>query len=267
MSASESSPAPTPPVALTPVPAPGRPHLAGLLAGVFLSCGLVLAAMVVTRAWVRIADAAAITVTGSARRNVSSDFVIWRASYTVSAPTLVEAQRRLRSDRDRVAAFVASAGVTNAVFAPIVITEVVGQDKQRMGQDETTVQRTVAFKLSQPVEIRSAEVDRVMQLDRDSVALLEQGVQLTPSVPEFIYTRSADAKVEMLGEATRDARARAEQISGHGGRRLGGLRSARMGVFQIAPLYSNETTWEGRNDTSSPEKTITAVVNATFQMR
>ncbi len=250
-----------------PAGASSRPHLAGMVAGLFLACGLVLAAMLVTRAWVRIADAASITVTGSARRNVVSDFIVWRATFTVTAPTLIEAQRRLREDRDRIAAFIAAAGVTNSQFAPVVITEVLGQDRQRNGQDETTSQRTIAYKLQQPVEIHSAQVDRIMQLDRDSVALLESGVQLTPAVPEFIYTRAADAKVEMLGEATQDAHSRAEQISGKGGRRLGGLRSAKMGVFQIAPIYSNETTWEGRNDTTSRDKTITAVVSATFLMR
>ena len=63
-----------------------RLHLAGMLAGLFLACGLVLAAMLVTRAWVRIADAASITVTGSAHRNVVSDFIVWRAKFTVTAP-------------------------------------------------------------------------------------------------------------------------------------------------------------------------------------
>ena len=263
---SDSTPNAPAPSVVTPRVAP-RLHLAGMLAGLFLACGLVLAAMLVTRAWVRIADAASITVTGSARRNVVSDFIVWRATFTVTAPTLIEAQRRLREDRDRISAFIIAAGVTNAQFAPVVITEVTGQDRQRNGQDETTSQRIVAYKLSQPVEIRADQVDKIMQLDRDSVALLEKGVQLTPSVPEFIYTRAADAKVEMLGEATQDARSRAEQISSKGGRRLGGLRSAKMGVFQIAPIYSNETTWEGRNDTSSRDKTITAVVSATFLMR
>ena len=196
---------------LPSTPGAGRPHLAGLLAGLFLACGLVLAAMVVTRAWVRIADSASISVTGAARRNVTSDLIIWRASFLVSAPTLLESQRLLRADRDKVAAFIAAAGVTNAAFAPIIITEVLGQDKQRTGQDETTVQRIAGFKLSQTVEIRSSQIEGIMQLDRDSAALVEQGVQLMPAVPEFVYTRAADAKVEMLGEATSDARARAEQ--------------------------------------------------------
>ena len=71
----------------------------------------------------------------------------------------------------------------------------------------------------------------------------------------------------MLAEATKDARRRAEQIAGQGGRRVDHLRSARMGVFKITPLHSLQTSWEGLNDTSSLEKTVSAVVTATFAMK
>jgi hypothetical protein len=40
-----------------------------------------------------------------------------------------------------------------------------------------------------------------------------------------------------------------------------------MGVFQITPRHEVKTSWEGMNDTSSREKTITAVVTATFALK
>jgi len=63
-----------------------------------------------------------------------------------------------------------------------------------------------------------------------------------------------------------NARARAEQIARQGGRRLKELRTARMGVVQINPLYSSATSWEGNNDNSSFEKTIMTTVSATFSL-
>ena len=39
-----------------------------------------------------------------------------------------------------------------------------------------------------------------------------------------------------------------------------------MGVMQINAIHSNETSGEGRNDTSSLEKEITAVVSARFSL-
>jgi hypothetical protein len=97
--------------------------------------------------------------------------------------------------------------------------------------------------------------------------LLEQGVAFMSESMEFIYTRANEAKVEMMAEATKDARARAEQIATQGGRKIKELRNARMGVVQINPLYGTETSWEGNNDTTSLEKTITSTVSATFSLR
>jgi hypothetical protein len=63
------------------------------------------------------------------------------------------------------------------------------------------------------------------------------------------------------------ALARAEQIAGQGGRRIKELRQARMGVVQINPIFGTATSWEGNNDTTSLEKTITSTVSATFSLK
>jgi hypothetical protein len=104
-------------------------------------------------------------------------------------------------------------------------------------------------------------------LDRESTGLVEAGVLFTAQPPEFIYTKAGEAKVEMLAEATKDARVRAEQIAVQGGRGIARLHTADMGVIQIAPIYSGQTSWEGMNDISSLDKTITAVVTATFALK
>ena len=75
----DSTPNAPAPCVVTP-----RLHLAGMLAGLFLACGLVLAAMLVTRAWVRIADAASIPVTGPATRNVGFHLLVCRGKFTVT---------------------------------------------------------------------------------------------------------------------------------------------------------------------------------------
>jgi hypothetical protein len=121
--------------------------------------------------------------------------------------------------------------------------------------------------LTQVLRVESSEVDLMAQLDRESVALVEQGVLFAAQTPEFLYTKAGEAKVEMLAEATRDARTRAEQIAVQGGRGIAQLHDADMGIIQIAPIYSGQTSWEGMNDTSSLDKTITAVVTATFALK
>ena len=71
----------------------------------------------------------------------------------------------------------------------------------------------------------------------------------------------------MIELATQDARARAEAMLKSSGKAPGDLVSASVGVFQITPLYSNEISDYGINDTSSIDKEITAVVNCSFEVK
>ncbi|MBM3875902.1 MAG: SIMPL domain-containing protein [Verrucomicrobia bacterium] len=242
-----------------------RSHLFGVVAGLALAAGLVLSAMIATRAWIKIHETHSIAVTGSARKNIRADLIVWKASFLSEAKSLIEAQTALKADSAKVLAFLQSRGVTDAVFQPIKIEEVRGREfRDTKGNFD---ERTFSYRLTQPVEIRSTDLDRVMQMDRESASLVGQGVLFTAATPQFIYTKAGETKIEMLGEATKDARARAALIAQQGGSRIGGLQSARMGVFQITPLHSSQTSWEGMNDTTSLEKTVTAVVTATFSLK
>lgn len=242
-----------------------RPHLFGVLAGLALSAGLVFAALVFANAWTRIAESQVINVTGSARKNVRSDLVVWRANFSAEAPTLLEAQQKLREDHARVAAFFSTRGIEGFAASPVQIREITA--KQRNDEDDTVTSVRVGYRLSQSVEVRSSDVEGVPRLAGDSSELLQQGVAFVSEGFEFIYTKAGDAKVEMMAEATKDARARAEQIAVQGGRTIKELRNAKMGVVQINPLYSSTTSWEGNNDTSALDKTIIATVTTTFAMR
>lgn len=239
-----------------------RPQLFGMLAGLFLAAGLVFAAMLGTSAWVKIKNSQFITVKGSVQKHIESDLAIWSGSFQAEAETLLEAQRGIQTNRALVAKFLDAAGVKKFTFTPIAIEELKATQKSA---DGFVSLRTTGFRLSQSVSVESTDVDRLDKLD--TTALLEQGMIFTVGAPQFIYTKAGETKVEMLAEATKDARARADQISGQGGRRIRGLRSARMGVFQITPLYSTDSSWDGHNDITSREKTVTAVVNASFTMR
>jgi hypothetical protein len=241
-----------------------KPHLLGLLAGLFLAAGLVLSAMVVTRAWLKITQSQTIAVTGSAKRAVVSDLIVWRGSYGVERPTLREAQAALREVQAKLDAFLARQQITNATHSAINIEELKASQKNA---DGFVLQITSGYRLSQIVTVKSTNVQAVLAMDGATRALVEDGVIFTQSSPEFIYTRANEAKIEMLAEATRDARLRADQIAKQGDSQVAQLRSARMGVFQITPEHSADTSWEGLYDTSTLNKTITAVVSATFALK
>jgi hypothetical protein len=239
-----------------------RPHLFGLVAGLFLSAALCLAALLVTRAWMRISESQVVSVTGSARKDVRSDLAIWSCSFSSEAPTLAEAHARSKEDLAKVELFLRNAGQTDFAVQPISVAEL----SRRVKTSEGEAQQHAGYRIRQSLAVRSTQVESLPALASASASLLGQGVSLSSDDLDFIYTKANDAKIEMMAEATKDARTRAEQIARNGGRGIKELRNARMGVVQINPLYSTATSWEGNNDTSSLEKTITCTVGATFAL-
>ena len=239
-----------------------RPQLFGMLAGLFLAVGLVLSSMLATTTWLKVKNSQFITAKGSTRKNVKSDLVVWKGSFTTEAPTLLEAQQKLKANAVKVGQFLTGNSVTNYVFKPIGIEELKAAMKDADGWRR---ERATGYRLTQSVRVESSDVDRLAQLD--TTPLVEQGVLFTTEPPQFLFTKVAEEKIEMLADATRDARARAEQIAAQGSRRIANLHDAEMGVFQITPLHETDTSSGGENDTSSLDKTITAVVSATFLLK
>lgn len=239
-----------------------RPHLFGMLAGLFLAAGLVLSAMLGTSAWIKIKNSQFINVKGSVQKHIESDLIIWSGSFQAEGRTLLDAQRLIAANRMFVEKFLVAAGVTNFNFSPIAIEEMKASQKMA---DGFVTQKTIGYRLAQGVSVESEDVDRLDHLD--TTPLVEQGVIFTIAQPQFIYTKAGETKIELLAEATQDARARAEQIARQGGRGIASLQSADQGVFQITPAHSVATSWGGESDTTSRQKTITAVVTATFLLK
>ncbi len=246
---------------------PARPHLFGLIAGLFLATGISLASIVLARAWTQIHETQLIDVTGSARKNVRADLVIWRAAFSVDAATLLEAQQKLKSDRARIDAWLAAQKISDVQAEPVQIKDITVHQYERSKDMETNRDKRVGYLLTQTLIMRSPDVERVPRLASEANDLIEQGVSFASEGFEFIYTPVAEAKIEMMAEATKDARLRAGQIAQQGGRTLKQLQVARMGVVQINPLYSSATSWQGNNDTKSLDKTIIATVSATFSLQ
>ena len=239
-----------------------RPQLFGMLAGLFLAGGLIFSSMMATTTWLKVRNSQFISVKGMAQRDVKSDLIIWQGDFSVEAGTLLEAQQSLKADSMKVRQFLNNDGITNLTFTPIAIDEIQSSLKDSTGWVQ---RRTTGYRFSQSVRIETTNIDQIANID--TTALVEQGVLFTTESPQFIYTKLSSEKIDMLAEATKDARARADQIAAQGGRIISSLHDAEMDVFQITPEHVTQASWDGNNDTTSLGKTVTAVVTATFVLR
>lgn len=241
-----------------------------------LSVAIVLASVVASGAFLRAKRLDQnIKITGSAKRRIKSDLMIWRTSVSAEAATLAEAYSRLTRDVEKTKAFLISQGFPdNQIVISAVTTTTIrasrGIQKQQLVSEDDGVAagggRVTSYSLTQSLQIRSSEIDKLTDVSRKVTQLINQGILLESNEPEYLYTKLAELKVEMLADAAKDARERAAQIASSAGGKVGEMRSAEMGVMQVNAADANEISGYGVNDTKSVEKDVLAVVHVTFAL-
>jgi uncharacterized protein len=202
-----------------------------------------------------------IEVTGSAKRPIRSDVAVWRLSVTTPGATLQEASAALAAPTQRVLTFLRENAVADSVLTMGALNP---EPVYRLLENGNSTGEVVGYRVTQHFEVRSTDVNGVKALSQRADVLIREGVPVTSAAPEYLYTKLAEVRTQMLADATEDAHRRAEAIARSVGSEVGGVRSARMGVFQITPRNSTDVSDYGINDTSSLEKDITAVVRVSF---
>ena len=204
-----------------------------------------------------------VEVTGSARRPIRSDFAVWRVSATRQSGVLEEAFAGLNADAGRIRAFLRANGVADTL---VRVNPVETEPVYRMLESGAITTDLMGYRLTQRIEVRSRDVNGITALTERANELITQGVPLVSAAPEYLFTGLDTLRAIMLEEAAADAKRRAEAIARSVGSDVGGVRSARMGVFQITPRNSTEVSDYGINDVTSIDKDITAVVRVSFAM-
>ena len=202
-----------------------------------------------------------ITVTGSAKRKITSDMVVWKAAVSYQASALSDAYRSLSEAVPRVKGYLVSKGIPEN---EITISSISSQTLHGRTSDGAETSEITGYSLRQELEVRSKDVEKIGKIAREATELINQGILLESMAPEYFYTALGSLKIEMMGEAAKDAQERAKKIAESTGSSIGSVKTARMGVLQITAAGSNEVSDSGMNDTSSLEKEITAVVSIGF---
>ena len=235
-----------------------------IIIALILAAGVIAASMVLTDGVVKIKGGDnRIIVTGSAKQQITSDLIVWTGSFNAKSPVLQEAYVKLEADKNKVMDYLVKKGVPKDKIVFSSINTNPYYIVLPSGQYTSDVDY---YELNQTVTISSEEIDKITEISRNVTELINEGIQFQSNSPQYMYTKIADMKVTMLAEATKDARKRAEMIADNAGNKLGKLKYADMGVIQITPLYSNEVSDYGMNDTYSLEKEITAIVHCEFEI-
>ena len=165
-----------------------------------------------------------LTITGSARKPITSNLVRWSLTVNGAASTPQAAARTMRRDVAAVEGFLHSGGIPASAIAESVV------------QSETIVTRIskkktrTTYSVSQGLGVSTTKIDIVEGVSTRLADLIERGIDVSADPLEYISTDLEQAKLDALQAATEEARHRADiLIQGLGGK-LGAMRSSSLGV-------------------------------------
>lgn len=234
-----------------------------IVLGVCIAVATIVSSLILSKGFLKVVKFTqqVINVTGSAQENIRSDYIVWVSWITCREVDLPTAYKKLKENLDKVTAYLESKGVGRGeiIISQISTTKIFKKNSE--GKETNDVE---AYELSQSVEIKSNEVEKIDNVSRESTELINQNIVFMSGSPSYFYTKLDELKIEMLAKATDNAKQRAESMVKATGNKIGFMRSAKMGVFQITPVTSTDVSDYGVNDTSALEKKVMAVVSASF---
>lgn len=208
-----------------------------------------------------------ITVTGLGMEDFASDLIVWNGTFSARNIDLKAAAAQLNHDRETIRRYLQLKGIVEkqVVFSSVVIEKEFSESRDKEG---SSTQKFTGYHLSQEVQIESPDVDKIDRVSRQITELIDTGIELRSEKPQYYYTKLAELKIKMIASATKDAMLRAATIAQNAACRLGKLRNANMGVFQITAQNSSEDfSWGGAYNTSSRMKTAAITMRMQYEIR
>jgi len=254
-----------------------QPRGSGVAPAFLVSLAIVLSTLIAAGVFYKSKSLSdALSVTGSADRTIVSDVIKWTASFsrTADPDALVGGNEAMASDLKTVLAYLKSRGVaeTDVKVQPMTVAMICDAQGSfsydKFGNQTCGANRAAGYTLQQSIVVESSDVEKLGKVTEEATGkLVAQGILFTSQNVEYYYSKLADLKLDLLDDATRNAKDRADRIARSTGKRLGELRDASMGVFQVTAVNSSDISDYGAYDTSSIDKKMTAVVKASFSLR
>lgn len=205
-----------------------------------------------------------IFVTGSSSKNVTSDSGRLEFSIQVRKTSKAEAFAEVSKQIPQINKYLQDKGIQPD---EIELKPSSGYNTYRQLPNGVSTGEIAYYNLSQNIVIKSNDVNKIKSISTDITNLINKGIDINVYSPEYFYSKLSDMKVEMLEDATADAKNRASAMLKATHNRVGKIQSVNMGVFQITPVDSTSVSDMGISDTSSIEKKITSVANVTFRIK
>lgn len=225
-----------------------------VIAAIVLAIGMIVGGYLLGNGLVRARHAdRSVTVKGLAERDVTADLATWDLSYSEQGSDLAEVQARITQDTQAVRAYFQRLGFPADMLQPA-----------GAGVNQFYDNGNPRVTINQRLQLRTTDIARARRAVADQFDLVKAGVQLQDgSKMNYSFTKLNTIKPTMVAEATKDARAAAEQFAKDSGTGVGGIKSASQGYFSIDARDGDSSNY-GVADT--PFKKVRVVTTVEFYL-
>lgn len=225
-------------------------HISLIVSALLLAIGLATAGCMIKSGLKQFNNTANfVNVKGLATKDVEADLVIWPIKHAATGAELPAVQAEVEANTQKTLAFLKAQGLTEADITSrrLEVTDLLAQQYRSNDANNSR------FIVSETVIVRTNNLDAVDKASQNIGALLKEGVSVmrgdvnsgdSSGNPQYIFTKLNDIKPSMIAEATKSAREAAAQFASDSGAKVGKLKSANQGLFEIQPRDSSNSYQE-----------------------
>lgn len=208
-----------------------------------------------------------VSVVGLAEKDFTSDLIVWDLRYDVLDMDMKRSYAMIKDQNKIVKDFLSGKGIkSDEIDFKNISTKPKYESHWENGH---WVENFEGYQSEQRIRVESKDVEKIEKIIREISELYDQNIKISSDDPEYYYTKLSDLKLEMLAQASKNARERAQTVTENAGGKLGDLKTATTGVFQITAPNSSEDSysWGGAFNTSSKQKHVSINMRLTYYVK
>lgn len=204
-----------------------------------------------------------IIVTGSAKVDATADNAVWTLSVQNTGKTPATAVTGIDSGIESLRKYLLDGGIS---ADQLTLGPVSSYPTEEYVNGNPTG-RILNYRANREITVRTKDVKLVSKLSQNIGTVLREGVNVSNYGPQYYVSTLSKIRPELLKEATKDAKSRADAMTQAVGGKAGAITSVKAGPIQVTTPDSTMTSDMGMYDTSTIDKTVTATVTVTFKTK
>ena len=175
-----------------------------------------------------------VKVRGLCEKEVSADRVVWRISYGEKANDLADLRNTIRKNNDIIVKQLRDAGFSEE---EIKVGNAGYEDRYSWASNPNQI--PFRYNANQTVTVFTKNLDLVRKLQQTlETDLVNQNI-LANTWADYQYLGLNDIKPEMIRESLENARAAADEFANNSHSKIGKMRTASQGYFEVEDLDEN----------------------------